>query len=169
MELQTTGTDRRQFRCNVIDHRGTVSFVAPPHGLKVLAAAISRGAEDVSQLIHYARNYDERWANALQRDLMIFDEHNVDQIQERFEDAIEVDQDVDHHAFRVMDQLTRRRSLVPGGLGLVVFNMKEQRIIQIHNSYDDLRRRDRGRVRVDGAPTGKIFHYELPVSWALVP
>lgn len=169
MELSTTGTDRQQFRCNAIDERGTVSFVAPPHGLKVLAAAIARGAGNVRELIEHARRYDGQWAAALRRDLMIFDEHNVDEIQEPFEDAIGTERDLGHHAFRVMDQLTRHRSLQPGGLGLVVFNMKERRIIQIHNSYDDLRRQGRGRIRVDGEPTGQIFHYELPEEWALVP
>lgn len=169
MELGTTATDKQQFRCNAIDHKGTVSFVAPPHGLKVLAAAISRGAESVSDLIAQARRYDEEWAVALHRDLMIFDEYNVDDIQEPFEDAIGEETDLGHRAFRVMDQMTRQRSLKPGGLGLVVFNMKERRIIQIQNSYDDLRRRDRGRVRVDGEPTERIFHYELPEEWALVP
>jgi hypothetical protein len=54
-------------------------------------------------------------------------------------------------------------------LGLVVFNLKERRIIQIQNNYSNLERRDRGRIRVDGRPTDTLFQYELPVEWSLVP
>jgi hypothetical protein len=169
MELRDTSENRRQFRCNVIDERGTVSFVAPPHGLKVLAAAIARGSSDVVELMNRAMQYDAAWAESVKRDLMIFDEHNVDEVAGAFGEAIGEERDDGHHAFRVIDHLTRQRSLIPGGLGLVVFNLKERRIIQIHNSYDDLRRRDRGRVRIDGKPTDQLFHYELPREWAIVP
>lgn len=169
MEVRATGENRRQYRCNVIDERGTVSFVAPPHGLKVLAASIARGSNDFADLMAKARQYDAAWADSVKRDLLIFDEHNVDEVGASFGEAIELRRDDGHHAFRVIDTMTRQRSLEPGGLGLVVFNLKERRIIQIHNSYDDLRRRDRGRVRVDGKPTDRLFHYELPSEWAIVP
>jgi hypothetical protein len=52
---------------------------------------------------------------------------------------------------------------------LVVFNLKERRIIQVQNNYADLRRKDRGRIRVDGEPTDLMFQYELPGEWALLP
>jgi hypothetical protein len=52
---------------------------------------------------------------------------------------------------------------------LVVFNLKERRIIQVQNSYANLERRDRGRIRIDGEPTGMLFQYELPSDWMLVP
>jgi hypothetical protein len=153
----------------VIDLKGTVSFVAPPHGLKVIAAAIAMGSRDFSELIQHAHLYDAEWATLVRMDLMIFDEHNVECLGGAFEEAVEKEEDHDHRAFRVIDGLTRKRSLEPGGLGLVVFNLKEQRIIQIHNNYADLRRKDRGRVRVNGKPTGRLFRYELPSDWAIVP
>jgi hypothetical protein len=161
--------DRNKYRCNVIDLKGTVSFVAPPHGLKVIAAAIAMGSRDFSELMLHARLYDSEWAASVRLDLMIFDEHNVECVGGAFESAIEQPEDAGHRAFRVIDSLTRKRSLVPGGLGLVVFNLKEQRIIQIHNNYADLRRKDRGRVRVNGKPTARLFRYELPSDWAIVP
>lgn len=169
MSTEPRRSNRSHFRCNVIDDKGTVSFIAPPHGLKVLAASIARGANSFAALMAYARRFDETWAASVNRDLIVFDEHNVESVGRWFEDALSTEKDTDHLAFRVIDQTTRRRSLVPGRLGLVVFNLKEQRIIQVQNSYDDLRRKDRGRVRVNGKPTERIFHYELPSGWAIVP
>lgn len=161
--------EQSHFRCNVIDQMGTVSFIAPPHGLKVIAASIAKGAGSFTELMSNARIYDADWAGDVRRDLLLFDEHNVEGLGDRFQDALGAEDSADHLAFRVIDAFTRRRSLVPSGLGLVVFNLKEQRIIQIHNNYADLRRKDRGRVRVDGAPTRQLFHYELPTDWAIVP
>jgi len=160
---------RNQFRCNVIDDRGTVSFLAPAHGLKVLAAALSHGADDFQQLMQLARPYDAEWADGVRRDLHVFDEHNVDGVATAFEAAVEAGDERTHRTFRVIDGLTRQRSMEPARLGLVVFNFKEHRIIQIHNNYDDLDRKGRGRVRADGRPTNTLFYYELPAEWAIVP
>jgi hypothetical protein len=157
------------YRVNVIDDRGTVSFLAPPHGLKVLAAAITQGATTGSQLLAYAHAFDAEWAMNVRFQIMRFDEHNVESVQEAFLCSIGEADQLEHPAFRVMDAETRKRSLVPGRLGLVVFNLKERRIIQVQNNYADLRRKDRGRIRVGGEPTDLLFHYELPGEWSLVP
>jgi hypothetical protein len=169
MSEQAPVTNRNHFRVNVIDSRGTMSFLAPPHGLKVLAAAITQGAKDGGELLAFAHAYDAEWAMNIRIQIMRFDEHNVGTVSEDFQSAIgEVDKPR-HPAFRVIDAETRARSLVPGRLGLVVFNLKERRIIQVQNNYADLQRKDRGRVRVHGEPTDLLFHYELPREWALVP
>lgn len=160
---------RNHYRVNVIDTRGTVSFLAPPHGLKVLAAAITQGASTGAELIANAHAFDAQWAADVRAQIMRFDEHNVDTVSDPFHQAIAASDNAGHPAFRVVDTETRQRSLVPGRLGLVVFNLKERRIIQIHNSYANLERRDRGRIRVDGKPTNIVFQYELPGEWALVP
>lgn len=161
--------NRNHYRVNVIDERGTVSFLAPPHGLKVLAAAITQGASDGSQLLTLARTFDSKWVGDVRAQIMRFDEHNVDEVSDPFHDAIAEADGLEHPAFRVMDSETRQRSLEPGRLGLVVFNLKERRIIQIQNNYSNLERKDRGRIRVDGKPSRMLFQYELPQDWALVP
>lgn len=166
---QPQHTGNAFYRVNVIDERGTVSFVAPAHGLKVLAASVSHGSQNFRELLVQARPYDAQWVESVLRDVLMFDEHNVDQLSEPFDVAVESGDDAEHPAFRVMTAATRKRSLVPGRLGLIVFNLKEQRIIQIHNSYDELRRSDRGRIRVAGVPTELLFHYALPADWAIVP
>lgn len=169
MSAHSRPATRNHYRVNVIDTRGTISFLAPPHGLKVLAAAITQGAADGGQLLALADAFDAKWVGEVRLQLMRFDEHNVDVVSDPFHAAIAQVDGVDHPAFRVMDQETRQRSLVPGRLGLVVFNLKERRIIQIQNNYANLERKDRGRIRVDGKPSGKLFQYELPTDWALVP
>lgn len=169
MAAQSGTRNKNHYRVNVIDERGTVSFLAPPHGLKVLAAAITQGAADGGELLALAHAFDARWATEVRVQLMRFDEHNVDEVSTPFQEAIALEDSPAHSAFRVMDTETRQRSLVPGRLGLVVFNLKERRIIQIQNNYANLERKDRGRIRVDGKPSGKLFQYELPTDWALVP
>lgn len=169
MVAQTVSRNRNHYRVNVIDERGTISFLAPPHGLKVLAAAITQGATDGSELLALARSFDAKWAADVRAQIMRFDEHNVDEVCDPFQVAIAEADGQEHPAFRVMDQETRTRSLVPGRLGLVVFNLKERRIIQIQNSYSNLERKDRGRIRVDGKPSRMLFQYELPQDWALLP
>lgn len=157
------------YRVNVIDEKGTVSFLAPPHGLKVLAAAITQGAATSADLLALSHTFDAQWATDIRRQIIRFDEHNIDVVADRFKDAIAGADGPAHPAFRVIDPETRRRSLVPGRLGLVVFNLKERRIIQIQNNYSNLERKDRGRVRVGGEPTDTVFQYELPLEWSLVP
>lgn len=157
------------FRFNVVDGSGSVSFVGPGHGLKVIAAACSHGPQRVQELLSYARRYDAEWASTVLGGLSVFDEHNVEGVTSRYEEVIACEDDVQHQPFRVVNGLTRSRSMVPAKLGLVVINLNEKRIIQIHNSYADLSRRGRGRIRKEGRPTRSLFHYELPETWRIVP
>ncbi len=54
--------------------------------------------------------------------------------------------------------------------GLVLFNLKARRIIQVHNNLLRVRRRDRGRIRSGGVPRDdQLYAYELPEDWSLVP
>lgn len=157
------------FRFNVVDGTGSVSFVGPGHGLKVIAAACSHGPNRIQDLLLDARRYDPQWASTVLGGLSVFDEHNVESITSGYQQAIASEDDIQHQPFRVVDGLTRSRSMVPARLGLIVINLKEKRIIQIHNSYADLSRRGRGRIRKEGRPTRSLFHYELPETWRIVP
>lgn len=157
------------FRFNVVDDDGSVSFVGPAHGLKVLAAACSHGAESTADLLNWATRYDRTWAEDVRAGLLVFDEHNLETLSSRFEPLVSSDDDACHKPFRIMDRITRSRSMIPGRLGLVVINLKAKRIIQIQNSYADLGRTDRGRIRANGRPTRSLFQYRLPDSWQIVP
>ena len=163
------GTSVSVMRFTVVDRDGTMSFVAPCHALKVLAAACSRRPADHRMLIALAADYDARLAAEVRDGLSLFDEHNVPGDARAIH--IELRERAAHEAppFRVVDELTRRRSLEPVRAGLVVFNLKARRIVQIQNSYADLLRRDRGRIRRDGRPTRALYRYELPADWSIVP
>ena len=157
------------FRFNIVDETGSVSFVGPAHGLKVLGAACSKEPASIPQLLEFARTYDPDWIEEVRLGLMIFDEHNIEKVAPAYEPVVAIEEDQDHRAFRIIDSVTRARSMQPAQLGLVVVNVREQRIIQIQNSYADLGRKGRGRIRSRGVPTRSLFHYELPETWSIVP
>lgn len=71
--------------------------------------------------------------------------------------------------FRVVDERTRHLSLKPVATGLILYNLKALRIIQIQNSYAEVQRADRGRVRQNGRPTRILYYYKLPEEWNIVP
>lgn len=162
-------SSRNLFRFNVIDQRGVSSFVGPAHTLKVLAAACSRGAESLQSVLELAVDYDPDWAQGVRQGLHRFDEHNLESLSSDFALVGSRDGDQQFHPFRVLDAATRQRSMEPASLGLVVFNLKERRIIQIQNRYADLMRNDRGRVRRNGHPTRMLFSYSLSDAWSIVP
>ncbi len=158
-------------RFTVVDDDGTMSFVAPGHVLKMLTAACSRQPTNHRALLGLAEEYDPRLASGVMKALSRFDAElgrdPADPSSPRGETA-EGDADGDS-PFRVVDEQTRRRSLEPARAGLVVFNLTAKRIVQIQNSYGDLRRKDRGRLRRDGRPVRALYSYELPAEWRIVP
>ncbi len=162
-------TVSNMFRFNVVDPRGVASFVGPAHALKIMAAACARGAKSVQTLLDIATDYDADWAASVKSGLRVFDEHNVMNLSEAYRNVGSEDGDLMLHPFRVLDAETSQRSMVPTRLGLVVINLNEQRIIQIHNRYAELMRVDRGRIRRDGKPTSHLYAYELPETWNILP
>lgn len=160
---------KNQFRFNIVDDRGTTSFVGPAHGLKIIAAACGKGMETARDVLEVAHAYDATWASWVQTGLNVFDEHNISRVSGEFEPLIFSEDDEAHQPFRVLDQETRQRSMQPARLGLIVFNLKEKRMIQLQNQYGEFTRQGRGRIRADGKPTRMLFHYELPPAWSIVP
>ncbi len=74
-----------------------------------------------------------------------------------------------HPVFRVIDDATRNESLQPVKVGLIIFNLRAKRIVQVQNSYGVLHRSDRGRYFENGQPTDRLYFYRLPSDWSLVP
>ena len=158
-------------RFTVIDRDGTTSFVAPCHALKTLTAACSRRPRDHRDLFAIAEEYDPRLTGGIVKALSRFDAEwndeaaNPASLHARLRDAGPAEKP----PFRVVDEVTRRQSLEPVHAGLVVFNLPAKRIVQIQNSYADLRRKDRGRLHRDGRPVRALYSYELPPDWSIVP
>jgi len=160
-------------RFTVIDPEGTVSFVAPCNALKALVAACSKAPTNLESLLSASTRYDSGLKDYVLNGLASFDEHNSNGCYEQIHSALDyADEQRSHHqvpAFRVVDEATRKASLEPVKAGLVLFNLKAQRIVQVHNTYDDVKRRDRGRIHENGEPTSRLYHYELPRDWEIVP
>jgi hypothetical protein len=156
-------------RFTVVDDGGTMSFVASGHALKILAAACSRHPSDHRDLIAKAADYDAEFAGAVLAGLSAFDAVRVQGGTVAVGDVLPPDSQDAASPFRVLDEETRRRSMEPARAGLVVFNLRAKRIVQVQNTYADLQRRDRGRLRRDGRPVRALYSYELPAEWSIVP
>ncbi|HET7037655.1 MAG TPA: hypothetical protein VFI42_18360, partial [Thermomicrobiaceae bacterium] len=117
----------------------------------------------------FARPYDAAFVTEVQSGLAVFDEHNTAENFTTFlQQAGELDP-AELPPFRVLDDTSRALSLTPAGTGLILFNLPARRIIQVQNSYADVLRTDRGRVRENGRPTRFLYHYELPSDWRILP
>ena len=156
-------------RFTVIDSAGTSSFVGPGHCLKVLVAGCSRGPDSLARLMESVRGYDPAFVDRVRAELARFDEHVVREDQATIDKWLEQDHTNRLPTFRVFDQRLRNMSLLPEKLGVVLFNLPEKRIIQIQNAYGEVLRQDRGRIREDGKPVNRYYHYSLPSSWQLLP
>ena len=160
-------------RFTVIDPEGSVSFVAPCNVLKALVAACSKAPDTLHDLLMASARYDDELKDYVLNSLAVFDEHNTNGSREHIHQAIEyAGEQRSHHklpAFRVVDEATRQASLQPVKAGLVIFNLKDRRIVQVQNTYADVKRRDRGRIHQRGEPTRRLYHYSLPLDWKIVP
>jgi hypothetical protein len=156
-------------RCTILDRTGGVSFLTHGDALPALVAACSRNPGSVDEFLHEVEPNYHNLHDYVQSGLAVFDEHNVgghyDEIHRRLTRTPRHKQPV----FRVVDDLTREASLRPVKAGAVIFNLKAKRIVQMMNSYREIRRSGRGHVFDGDRHTGTVFPYRLPEEWALVP
>jgi hypothetical protein len=167
-------SNRQRFRMRytIIDDAGSISFVGPCQGLKPLVAACAQNtAQTAEALLTLAGEYDSDLRDTALNGLHIFDEHNLPGDYGAIHAALGDGGSgkTDSPVFRVVDSVTREASLQPVGTGLVLFNLKQKRIIQVQNTYAEVQREDRGRVRQNGRVTGRHFDYRLPPDWAIIP
>lgn len=167
--MPTPSTAPQQYRINIMDERGTISFLAPAHAPKMLTAVVGLQVRSSREALEAVSGLDDEWANAVRSQLVLFDEFNVGTLQPEWRQRVLVEDYSGHPAFTVIDDETRARSLQPGSLGLIVFNLKDQRIIQVQNTGSDLEREGSGRYRERGEPSNRTYTYSLPESWSLVP
>lgn len=137
--------------------------------MKMLAAGCAKEPADFWGLMEAVGRYDAVFAKAVLDGVRIFDEHNTrDDHSEVVTRLGETDARGDP-PIRVLDERTRRRSVEPAGAGLVVFNLVARRIIQVQNSYAELESKGRGRLRENGRPVQRLYHYALPATWTILP
>lgn len=156
-------------RFTVIDARGRVSFIAPCSALEALVAACANEPRTLEQLVRAAEPFASEIADRVLSGLAVFDEHNSPMNARWIHAALDYCEPQDTPVFRVVDPRTEEQSLAPVRAGVVVFNLVAKRIVQIQNTYSEIRRRGRVRVMRNHKPTDRVQRYELPADWSLVP
>jgi|SRR5579871_5497068 len=159
-------------RFTVIDNRGGVSFVAPCRTMEALVAACANEPATVDALLEAASQFVPDLRERVMSGLAVFDEHNSASNPASIHAALGLLRPADLPVFRVIDDRTRQASLQPARAGVIVFNLRSKRIVQIHNTYTEIKREGRIRVpRREGEGEGgpRVHRYQLPPTWSLVP
>ena len=156
-------------RCTVIDGRGAVSFIIDGDALPALAAACSTDPATLEEFLEQADRYYQNLKEYVLSGLALFDEANVEGHYEAIHRSLGELPGHRQPVFRAVDDVTREASLRPAKAGAVVFNLRAKRIIQIVNSYREIRRTGSGRVFDGVSHTNRVYRYRLPEEWALVP
>jgi hypothetical protein len=156
-------------RCTVVDQRGAVSFVADGDALPALTAACAQNPRTLEDLLDLTDGYYHRLRDRVLNGLAVFDELNVPGNYQTIHQAFEHCAPHEQPVFRVVDDVTREMSKQPVKAGVVLFNLRAKRIVQIQNSYREIRRSGRARVFDGHVLTNSVYSYRLPREWALVP
>jgi len=156
-------------RYTIIDDRGGVSFVGHCDLSTALVAGCSHNPSSLEQLLERADSYYHSVRDYVLNGLAVFDEHNADGHYESIHEALESRPPAETPVFRVVDDATREASLRPVKAGAIIFNLMAKRIIQMQNTYSEIRRRGGGRLFDGQRLTNRVFRYQLPEDWTLVP
>jgi hypothetical protein len=156
-------------RFTVDDSRSRVSYIGPDRALHALVAAGATGADSIEQVLDKIAPFVGELRERVLSGLAVFDEHNSWGNTRWIHAAFDYCKREEVPVFRVLDDRTREISLSPVWAGAVVFNLKSKRIVQIQNTYSDIKREGRLRVMEGARPTNKIQRYKLGPEWTVVP
>ncbi len=133
-------------RFTVIDGAGTVSFIADCDALPLFVSGCAEGASRLEELLGYVGNRRPQLRGYVESGLAVFDEHNVPGTYDAIHGALSYYAPHETPVFRVVDDRTRQASLQGVKAGVVVFNLRSRRIVQIQNTYSEIRKMV-GKVR----------------------
>ncbi|GAC1451580.1 MAG: hypothetical protein PVSMB4_11530 [Ktedonobacterales bacterium] len=156
-------------RLTVIDARGTVSFVAHTSAAVALTAACATDPVSLDDLLSASLRYDRRLRDTVLEGLAVFDRHNHAQDLRVIHGLLATLPGRDMPVFRVLDDVTRQVSLEPVRAGVVLFNLLDKRIVQIQNTYEPLLRAGEVNYHNGRFLSRRLFAYELPARWSIVP
>lgn len=156
-------------RFTVVDREGAVSCILHGDALPSLLAACSSNPQTLAMLLAGAEPYYHELTRFVENGLAIFDEHNSRRNPDAIHRALELLSSEEIPVFRVLDARTREESLRPVKAGIIIFNLVDQRIVQIQNTYQTITRNGRGRIFDGNRLTERTFVYRLPKHWAVVP
>lgn len=154
-------------RFTIVDGHGKVSFIAPCHALEALVAACSGEPKSLHELLAHTEPYFADLREYVLSGLAVFDEHNSHSSFRAIHAALDLCKPRETPVFRVVDERTQEASLEPVRAGIVLFNLAEHRIVQIHNTYAEIKRKGRVRIMQGRLPTNRVQRYELPPTWTL--
>jgi len=124
-------------RFTIVDRDGAVSFVYDGGILATLLEACVAGASSLANFLDLTARRNARLREYVSCGLAVFDEHNVSDNYQSIHEAIKHFESDEWPVFRVVDEVTREASLRPTRTGVIVFNLVERRIVQMHNGYDE--------------------------------
>lgn len=156
-------------RFTLIDQSGGISFVADAEVLPALLRGCQQGPGTSMELLHLAESYYHGIEERVLNGLSMFDERNVPGNYQAVHQALAFCAPHQQPPFRVVDDLTRDVSLQPVKAGAILFNLVRKRIVQLQNTYREITRAGRGRIYDGERLTRRVFNYELPSEWRLVP
>ncbi|GAC1468754.1 MAG: hypothetical protein NVS2B16_25470 [Chloroflexota bacterium] len=156
-------------RFTIVDLAGTISFVGDGFLMLPLVAACAANPRTVQEMLAHVDRIDRRLRNRILSGLLIFDEHNVSDDYSAIHAALTTTQGAEEPVFRVVDDLTRERSLEPTKTGLILFNLKDQRIVQMLNHFYAVERSGEVHLHNGERYSRRTVSYSLPESWSIVP
>lgn len=154
-------------RFTIVDPGGTVSFIGDGFLMLPLVAACASNPSSLRELLSNADRIDRRLRFRVLAGLAVFDEHNVDGDYASIHQALSGDGD--EPVFRVVDPVTRQRSLEPTRTGLILFNLKDRRIVQMLNHFYAVEREGEVHLHNGSRYSRRTVPYSLPESWSIVP
>jgi hypothetical protein len=116
-----------------------------------------------------ADDIDRRLRPTIRAGLAVFDEHNVPGNYSAIHRTLEKMHGSDEPVFRVVDDMTRQRSLEPTKTGLIIFNLKDKRIVQVLNHFYAVERTGEVHLHNGQHYSRRTVSYRLPESWSVVP
>jgi hypothetical protein len=156
-------------RFTIIDIASRISFVAPCPVLDALVAGCAQQPTTLVELLDAATPFAPDLKDRVLSGLAVFDEHNSPHNLERIHSALCFCEPEQVPVFRILDGTTRDASTTPERAGVVLFNLREKRIVQLQNTYCEIKRKGRIREARSPATQGRVRRYELPPDWSLVP
>lgn len=156
-------------RCTIVDRQGAVSFIAHADALPALVAACAADPLSLEELLELSEPYYRHLRDYVQAGLAVFDELNVRGRYHAIHETLRRTPSHEQPVFRIVDSFTQEVSLRPVKAGAIIFNLKAKRIVQLMNSYREIRRSGRARIFDGCGYTETVFSYRLPGEWALVP
>jgi hypothetical protein len=165
----TYSPDAYNMRFTIVDHRGTISFVDDGFMMLPLVAACAHNPSSLREMLAKADQIDRRVRVRVLNELAVFDEHNVEGNYEAIRSTLQTVDRNEEPVFRVVDEVTRQRSLEPTHTGLIIFNLKDHRIVEVLNHFYAVERSGEVHLHNGRQYSRRTVSYKLPASWSIVP